>query len=242
MEVPIYFYALIAVTAFLYASVGHGGASGYLALMALWGFLPETMRPTALVLNLIVALMAFVQYYRNGHFQWSLFWPFALLSIPFAYWGGSLQLPIYWYKKLLGGLLLITALRFWWHKAAYNEATAVPGKRIALTLGGGIGLLSGITGIGGGVLLSPVLLWNRWANPKQAAALSALFIWVNSLAGLIGAAKSGLHFTQDMYYFVGAALTGGALGARLGAGPFSKQTLQYLLAVVLCMAALKIIL
>lgn len=241
MDTTVIFYLLLAVMAFLYASVGHGGASGYLALMALWSISPALMKPTALLLNILVSGIAFWNYYRSKHFQWGLFWPFALASIPMAFVGGMITIDTLWYKKLLGVLLLVPVARFLFVQE--NPAHIRPlHTGLALTIGSIIGLLSGLTGIGGGILLSPMLLLLYWANQKQAAAVSALFILVNSIAGLAGLFTKGLQFSPDMYYYVLFALAGGFAGAYMGARKFNHQILRYVLAVVLLIAAWKLLL
>lgn len=250
MDYAIAFYGLLFIVAFLYASVGHGGASGYLALMALFNFTPDVMRPTALVLNLFVSLMSFVQYYRGGYFRWSLFLPLAVASVPAAYIGGLMNLPGNAYKIILGVLLIVTVAWLLWrlkapqHSWPANTEGAVPAQRwiLAGLIGAGIGLLSGLIGIGGGVLLSPLLLILGWANIKQTAAVSALFIFVNSASGLAGQLQKGLHFDGQMAWFVVVAFIGGSIGAYLGAKTFKQPVLQWLLSAVLLVAALKLIL
>ncbi|MFN2387506.1 MAG: sulfite exporter TauE/SafE family protein, partial [Thermoanaerobaculia bacterium] len=178
---------LILCAAMLYSSVGHGGASAYLAVMALFGPSPAFMRPTALVLNLFVAGIAAVQFARAGWFRWSLFWPFAVASIPMAFLGGRLSVPDQTYRRILGGVLLFAAVRLALRFASSAETAVRPlPVPLAMALGAVIGVLSGLTGVGGGIFLSPLLLVGRWADPKPTAAVSAAFIWVNSLAGLLG--------------------------------------------------------
>src|SRR5687767_3970371 len=175
----------IFFVAILYSSVGHGGASGYLAVMALLAVAPEVTRPTALVLNLFVASIAAYQFYRAGHFSWGAFWPFAVTSIPFAFIGGMIYLPTQIYKFVLGLVLLFAAFRLAWSFKHEGGSTA-PKLWLALVIGAVIGLLSGLVGVGGGIFLTPVLLLMNWSEAKTAAANSALFIFVNSAAGLAG--------------------------------------------------------
>src|ERR1700738_2597324 len=175
----------IAVIAFLYSSVGHAGASGYIATMTLFGLATTVIRPTALVLNILVATIGAFQFWRAGHFSWKLFWPFALLSIPAAYLGGYIQPSASMLRILIGLVLLFSAVRLIFRRGDPKD-TAAPSKPAALGLGAGLGFLSGLTGTGGGIFLTPLLLFCRWAHIRQAAAVSALFILVNSIAGLVG--------------------------------------------------------
>src|SRR5688572_21576280 len=182
----ILFYVLLPLVAFLYASVGHGGASGYLALMAIFAFVPDFMRPAALLLNVAVSLIAFIQYYRQGHFDWRLFWPFAIASIPAAFLGGLIDVEEDVYKKVLGVLLILSVIRLLDFRIRPQKEKAYPPVVVALGIGAAIGFLSGLIGIGGGIILSPIILLLHWADMKKTAAVSALFIFVNSIAGLAG--------------------------------------------------------
>lgn len=241
IELTIIFYVLMFVLAFLYASVGHGGASGYLALMAIFSMAPDVMKPTALILNLFVSLTAFIQFYRGGHFQWKIFFPLALASIPFAFLGGMITIDPAIYKKILGILLLVAVVRFLFFPNKEVVATEQSRLGPSLLMGAGIGFLSGLIGIGGGIILSPILLMLRWTDQKQTAAISAMFIFVNSLAGLGGQMQKGIHFTQDMLWYVVVAFAGGLLGAYFGALRFNQQVLKTVLAFVLLIASYKLI-
>ncbi len=241
IELTIIFYVLMFVLAFLYASVGHGGASGYLALMAIFSMAPDVMKPTALILNLFVSLTAFIQFYRGGHFQWKIFFPLALASIPFAFLGGMITIDPAVYKKILGILLLVAVVRFLFFPNKEVVATEQSRLGPSLLMGAGIGFLSGLIGIGGGIILSPILLMLRWTDQKQTAAISAMFIFVNSLAGLGGQMQKGIHFTQDMLWYVVVAFAGGLLGAYFGALRFNQQVLKTVLAFVLLIASYKLI-
>jgi uncharacterized membrane protein YfcA len=241
MDALFFFYLLLFIVAFLYASVGHGGASGYLALMALFSITPAVMKPTALLLNLFVSLTAFIQFYRGGHFHWKVFWPFALASMPLAYLGGLVMVDAVVYKKILGVLLLVPILRFFFFSKGDFESSKKSSVPASLLVGGGIGFLSGLIGIGGGILLSPVLLFLRWTNQKETAAISALFIFVNSLSGLAGQFTKGIQFTADMYSFVAIAFLGGLCGAYFGALRFKQAILKNVLASVLLVAAFKLL-
>lgn len=235
------FYGLLFLVAFLYASVGHGGASGYLALMALFGVAATVMKPTALLLNLFVSLTSFIQFYRGGHFRWKIFWPFALASVPLAYVGGLVMVDAVVYKKILGVLLLIPIIRFFFF--SNTKATQQKENNIGLSIliGGIIGFLSGLIGIGGGIILSPVLLLLKWTDQKQTAAISALFIFVNSFSGLAGMLTQGVQFTTDMYIYVVVAFIGGLGGAYFGALKFRQSILRNVLAMVLVLAVYKLL-
>lgn len=238
----LYFYIVLFLIAFLYASVGHGGASGYLALMAILNFSPAVMKPTALLLNVCVSLFAFVQYYRKQYFVMKLFIPLAMASIPMAYVGGLMTIDGYAYKKILGVLLLIPIVRLMFF-GSKNDYENVPYKiPLAIAIGAVIGLLSGLIGIGGGILLSPLLIMLRWTDMKQTAAISAIFIFVNSIAGLIGQLNNDIVVTVDMWTLAVVASMGGILGAYYGATKFNHAILKYALAIVLIIASYKLLL
>ncbi|MEY4308121.1 MAG: hypothetical protein RL422_324 [Bacteroidota bacterium] len=229
---------LLAIMAFLYASVGHGGASGYLAVMALFAIAPPLMKQTALLLNLGVSLMSFIAFYRQGYFKWTLFWPFALGSIPAAFLGARIPLTDSTYKQILGACLFLAVIRMVISlKEGPRRSLPVV---IGVITGAAIGLLSGMIGIGGGIILSPLLLLLRWASLKEAAAVSALFIFVNSVSGLAGL-KTWIPLDQSqMVYWLAASLVGGFLGARWGAAIASNTKVKWILALVLVIASLKL--
>lgn len=241
METIILFYILLFFVAFLYSSVGHGGASGYLALMAIFSIAPDVMKPTALLLNLFVSLVSFIQFYRGKHFNWKLFLPFAIASVPFAFAGGMISVDASVYKKILGILLLIPIVRFLFFSNITVGELKKTNTVLSLIIGAVIGFLSGLIGIGGGIILSPVLLLLKWADMKQAAAISALFIFVNSFSGLIGQFTKGIHFSSGMVAYVVIAFTGGVLGAYFGSLRFKPAVLKYLLAVILIVASFKLL-
>lgn len=241
MESVILFYILLFFVAFLYASVGHGGASGYLALMAIFSIAPDVMKPTALLLNLFVSLTSFIQFYRGGYFRPKLFLPFAMASVPMAFAGGMITVDASVYKHILGLLLLIPVARFLFFTNIKVEEKQKINIPLALFIGTVIGFLSGMIGIGGGIILSPVLLLLRWTDMKQTAAISALFIFVNSLSGLAGQMTKGFHFTADMYAYVAIAFAGGIAGAYFGSAKFKQTVLKYMLAMVLGIAAYKLL-
>jgi uncharacterized membrane protein YfcA len=230
--------ALLGIMAFLYASVGHGGASGYLAVMALFAIAPSLMKQTALLLNLGVSLMSFIAFYRQGYFRWNLFWPFALGSIPMAFLGARIPLADATYKQILGACLILAVIRM---LVSLKEGTSRNlHPLIGVLTGAVIGLLSGMIGIGGGIILSPLLLLFRWATLKEAAAVSALFIFVNSVSGLAGL-KTWIPLDQNqMGFWLAASLLGGFLGARWGAAIASNQKVKWILALVLLIASIKL--
>jgi uncharacterized protein len=237
----VVFYLLLFLVAFLYASVGHGGASGYLALMALFNFTPEVMKPTALLLNLFVAGTAFIQFYRGKHFIWLIFLPLALASVPMAFLGGLITVDAGVYKKMLGFFLLIPIVRFIFFRNIPVDQLKKSSIALSLLIGGVVGLLSGLIGIGGGIILSPIILLLKWTDQKQTAAISALFIFVNSLSGLGGQLIKGIHFSPDMIAYVAVAFAGGLAGAYFGALRFRQDILKYTLAFVLMMASYKLL-
>ncbi len=241
MESMIFFYALLFAIAFLYASVGHGGASGYLALMALYGIAPEVMKPTALMLNLFVSLTSFIQFYRGGHFKWNIFLPLAVASMPAAFIGGLITINAVTYKKILWVLLLISVARFLFFQYTQHTECKKSSIPLSLLIGALLGFFSGLIGIGGGIILSPVLLLLKWTDMKQTAAISALFIFVNSIAGLVGQMTNGIHFNGDMYLYVIIAFAGGLCGAYIGAMRMTQTVLKYTLALVLCIASYKLL-
>jgi uncharacterized membrane protein YfcA len=233
--------AAILLAAILYSSVGHGGASAYLAVMALAGLAPQVMRPSALVLNLVVAAIAAAGFARAGWFRWRLFWPFSLTSIPFAFLGGSITLPDAVYRRVLGLVLLFAAFRLWRLFVRGEEILRPPPLAAALLWGAAIGMLSGLTGVGGGIFLSPLLLLARWAEPKSTAAVSAAFIWVNSFAGLLGKPASLELLPSGILLWVLAAAVGGIAGAFLGSRRLPSLVLRRLLAAVLVVAGAKLL-
>ena len=210
------FLCVLPVVAFLYAGVGHGGASGYLALMSLFSMAPETMKPTALLLNLFVAGTAFYFYYKEGYFNRKLFLSFAIASIPMAYLGGTIEVETTIYKIILGILLIFAILKMLNVFGKENEYIREVRLWQGLLVGAVIGFFSGLIGIGGGIILSPVILLLHWGKMKEAAAVSALFIWVNSAAGLAGQFSNGITLNSQSFIMVGLAVIGGFLGSYYG--------------------------
>jgi len=241
VETVLLFYILLFLVAFLYSSVGHGGASGYLALMAIFSFTPEVMKPTALLLNLFVSLTSFIQFYRGKHFNWKIFLPFAVASVPMAYAGGLITVDDNIYKKILGILLIIPIVRFLFFGNIKVKEIKRSNLILSLIIGAAIGFLSGLIGIGGGIILSPILLLLKWTDMKQTAAISALFIFVNSLSGLAGQFQKGINFSTDMYAYVAIAFAGGICGAYFGSLKLNQNLLKYVLAIVLIIASYKLL-
>lgn len=232
--------AAVLVVAFLYASVGHAGASGYIAVMSLFGMAPPEIRPTALLLNVLVACLGTWQFWRAGHFSWRLFWPFALLSAPCAYIGGFLNLPTRVFQIVVGIVLLFSAARFLVRPPA-ERPPRLPPLPAALGVGAALGLLAGLTGTGGGIFLTPLVIFLRWARTKTASAVSALFILVNSAAGLLGNMSATQELPGLVLPLAAAVVLGGAVGAYLGSRRFPVTTIKRVLAVVLTIAGGKLL-
>ena len=234
---------LFFVGAALYASVGHGGASSYLAVMGLFSLAPDVMKPTALALNILVAGVATFKFYRAGLFRWGLFWPFAIASIPAAFVGGAVMLPARWYKIVVGVVLLYAAM--WMFRSAMrpiSKETHPPPLWAALVAGLAIGFLSGLTGVGGGIFLSPLLLRMGWAETRATSGVAAPFILVNSIAGLLGHIASVSQLPPSVPVWGAAALIGGWIGASYGSKRAPVPVLRQLLSLVLVVAGAKLIL
>lgn len=226
--------------AFLYSTVGHGGASGYIAVLALAGYSAVLIRQDALILNLLVSGVAFWNFNRKGHFSKSMLFPLIFCSVPMAFLGGMIQMDADWYKRILGALLLIPAFLFLLDMKPADVHVRKPSVLMLMGLGLTLGFISGLTGIGGGVFLSPILILGRWAGQKTTAAVSAAFIFVNSAAGLAGTLNHSRGLDENVWFFAMAALAGGLAGASLGAGRLNSFILKKILGFVLLLAALKL--
>lgn len=237
---------LFFAAAILYSSVGHGGASGYLASMGLVGVAPAIMRPTALVMNIAVASISLYKFTRANGFRWRLFLPFAATSVPMAFLGGRIHLPVAWFGVLVGAVLLYSAVRLFTEtmtsKVQEREVTGPPPVPLALVVGAGIGLLSGLTGVGGGIFLSPLLVLAGWATVRDSAAPTAAFIVINSIAGLLGLLTRQPTLPDPLPYWVLAVIAGGLIGATFGARRLDNRTLRRALAAVLLIAGAKMVL
>ena len=235
--------ALFLIVAILYSCVGHAGASGYLATMALLGIATEVMKPTSLALNILVATIATVQFARAGCFSWRLFWPFAAASIPLAYIGGAIKLPGEYYRPLIGCVLLFSAWRLLATAARPATEPRPPSIPVSLGVGAALGLLSGLSGTGGGIFLSPIMLLLGWADPRRTSGVAAAFILVNSIAGIIGLLSNHptLPPTPDLALWGVCVITGGLIGSTIGSRKLNPATLRRVLAVVLIVAGGKLL-
>lgn len=227
--------------AVLYTSVGHAGASAYIALMALFGVAPAVMRPTALALNVLVAAFTSLRYIGAGLFRWRTVWPFLLGALPFAFIGGAIQIPGAYYRPLVGIVLLIGGVRLLWPRPLTSNTEPVdPPVWLGALCGAGIGLLSGLTGTGGGIFLSPLLLFFGWSATRPASGIAAVFILCNSAAGLLGNFAAVKALPPDLPLYAVAVLLGAAVGTTLGIR-FAVPAILRALGIVLLIAGLKLI-
>lgn len=231
----------VGIVAFLYSSVGHAGASGYIAVMTLFSMAPSEIKPTALVLNIVVASIGTWQFWKAGHFSWNLFWPFAALSIPFAFIGGWLNLSTHTFNILVGIVLLLSAGKFLVDPQEKPDIRP-PSGLLSSGVGAGLGLLAGLTGTGGGIFLTPLVLIMGWARTKTASAVSAMFILLNSVSGLVGNLSATKSFPAFTWSLVVAVLVCGIAGSSLGSHRYSPVIIKRLLSVVLSIAGIKLIL
>jgi uncharacterized protein len=231
---------LIFLAALLFSSVGHGGASAYLATFALIGMAPASMRPAALCLNVLVASIGLYKFYKVRAFDWHLFWPIALTSVPAAFFGGQMTLPTHIYKIVVGICLVIAAINIFYRANKTDDIEVKPvAKPILLGLGAGLGFLAGLTGVGGGIFLSPILLFFGWAKTKVISGVAAAFILANSISGLLGFLTKTPVLPAGLGYWAFAAVAGGLIGAEYGSQKLANPTIRKLLAVVLIFAGSK---
>ena len=240
LDFSLYFLGSIVIAAVLYSSVGHGGASGYLAVMALFGLEPSLMKPAALTMNVFVTILVLSRLNKAGHFNWRLFTPFVITSMPLAFIGGAFTINSSLYKIIVGVALLLAVLRMVWRTHDDYELR-IPSIPIAMTVGAVLGFISGLTGVGGGIFLSPLLLFFHWTNMRGSAAIAAGFILLNSLAGLAGYATTDQPWPEGITILVVAALAGGAIGSELNVRRVAPVQLRKALALVLMIAGIKMI-
>jgi hypothetical protein len=234
------FLTSLFIIAFLYSSVGHGGASGYLALMALFGIAPEFMKSTSLTLNVFVAAIAFLTYTKAGFFRFRLIFPFLITSIPMAFIGALVKINPNVYEIILGIFLLFAVVRMLFIPGAVSEHSANPPVFIALFIGALLGFFSGMIGIGGGIILSPILILFHWATVKESAAASALFIFLNSLSGLFALVNVGLNIEPRLILWIAAGILGGVAGSYSGSFRLKSEKLKYVLSAILLIASIKL--
>jgi uncharacterized protein len=240
VELVVLLTAAVFLVALLYSSVGHAGASGYIAVMTLFNMAPEEIRPTALALNILVACIATWQFYRAGHFVWSLFWPFVVLSVPMAFLGGYLDIPTMAFKMLVGSVLIFSAGQLVLRPPAEGDPRP-PSKPVAIGTGAALGLLSGLTGTGGGIFLTPLLIFMSWARTRNASGISAPFILLNSVSGLAGNISSTNNAPALIWPLLVAVAVAGFIGSYAGSRRLPTLAIKRLLAVVLLIAGLKLI-
>ncbi len=242
MEINAYLLFGIGFFAFIYSSVGHGGASGYIAILSLANYLPEQIRPSALIMNIVVSSIASYNFWRAGYFSWNQFWPFAVLSIPFAFVGSNLILETKHFRILMGIILLISAFRIFSSPMSETLPVIKPKKLIAITSGGIIGLLSGLTGTGGGIFLTPLLYFNKWGTIQSISATTAFFILCNSLSGLFGSLSRASSHSSNLIWMSITALIFGFLGSRCGSKFYPVFLSKIAIFIVLIAASIKLLL
>jgi len=241
-ELIPYLAVCIFVVAMLYASVGHGGASGYLAIMALFSLHPEALKPTALLLNIVVAGVGAYLYCSARQFSWRVFWPFVITSIPASFLGGTFSLPPEIYRPALGLVLIFAAWRLFVRKDQVDYETKIPANTTAMLVGAVLGFVSGLIGVGGGIFLSPLMILLRWARVREVSGIAALFILVNSISGLLGHMSSLHHVPDYAPLLAGMALIGGAIGALCGSRHLPVATILKAMSLMLVLAGGKMFL
>ncbi len=233
--------ACMFLGAALYSSVGHAGASAYIAFMALFSVAPAVMRPTALTLNILVASFASIRYARAGLFRWRIVWPFMLGALPFAFIGGGIELPGHYYRPIVGVVLIIAGVRLLWpRQLSENRVLRDPPIAIGILLGTVIGFLSGLTGTGGGIFLSPIIIFLGWSDLRTASGVAAVFIFGNSVAGLLGNLATVRSLPEELPIYVAAVMLGALVGTAFGI-KFATTYVQRALGLVLVVAGLKLI-
>ena len=234
---------IIAIVACVYASVGHGGASGYLAVLSLTTLASKSVAASALMLNLVVATISFIVFRHAECFSWKLTWPFLLGAAPMAFLGSQWKLSDQVYFVLVGAVVLWAGARLMFSKISTKDESHeyCPSKLIGVLIGSGIGLISGLVGIGGGIFLSPIIVLSKWAGPKRAAASSGIFIVSNSAIGLVARMREGLALPSNFVILVAFGATGATLGSWIGAQRLPNPWLRRLLGAVLLMASAKLI-
>jgi len=242
VDYSVWFLMVIGVAAVLYSSVGHGGASGYLAAMALFGLEPSIMKPAALMMNIFVTVLVLSRACRTCHFNWRLFLPVICASMPMAFVGGAYTIDSSIYKVVVGLLLLLAVWRMFWQAKDNDVTIEHPNLWITLPVGGVLGFVSGLTGIGGGIFLSPLLLLLHWTDIKGSVSIAAAFILLNSVSGLLGYVSTGSEFPAGMPLLVAVAVIGALIGTRMSTYHLATQGLYRILGVVLIVAGFKMIL
>jgi len=232
----------IFIVAMLYASVGHGGASGYLAVMALFSLHPEALKPTALMLNIVVAGVGTYLYCSAGQFSWRVFWPFVITSIPMSFLGGTFHLPPELYRPVLGLVLFYAAWRLFVRRKHDEYQAKAPGLPVAMAVGGVLGFASGLIGVGGGIFLSPLMILLRWAKVREVSGIAAMFILVNSISGLFGHMSSLQHIPDFAPLLAGVALLGGTIGALSGSRHLPVRTILQAMSIMMVLAGGKMFL
>jgi uncharacterized membrane protein YfcA len=246
MQADLLLAALLFAVAVLYSSVGHAGASGYIASMTLLGFAPDQVRPTALALNLLVGGIGLFRWWRGGHVRWRNVLPFVLASAPAAFLSAQIRLPKESWSLLLGIVLLVAAIGVFRHASrAEAEDAATQGRKVpwlaGLVVGATIGVLSGLTGTGGAIFLTPLLLFAHWMPTREASGTSVAFVWINSLTGLAGLLHSGQSLPTMLPLWLGVVALGALLGTQLGLQWLPVRGLRRALGVVLLIAAAKLL-